>query len=171
VRRSVRQRVAHWARESNSRRRRSRVKAKGQQADLVLQTGFAILERGRRWPRGIVPPGPSKTKTSRCLDPVGQDQPLPRRPDPIGEVDLAWQCQQATRLHLPRSTCQGAGQIANKVLDSFHTCPIPEVARLGCTLRAWKAQILAYFDTHGVSDGGTEAINPISENRAGRGFR
>jgi Transposase len=38
-------------------------------------------------------------------------------------------------------------------------CPIPEVARLGRTPRAWKGQILAYFDTHGVSDGGTEAIN------------
>jgi Transposase len=53
-----------------------------------------------------------------------------------------------------------------KVLDSFHTCPIPEVARLGRTLRAWKAQVLAYFDTSGVSNGGTEAINLIIERSA-----
>jgi transposase len=59
-----------------------------------------------------------------------------------------------------------------KVLDSFHTCPIPEVARLGRTLRAWKAQVLAYFDTSGVSNGGTEAINLIIEKvrRLAHGF-
>ena len=54
-------------------------------------------------------------------------------------------------------------QIAQRVIDSFHTCPIPEVARLGRTLRAWKAQVLAYFDTSGVFNGGTEAINLIIE--------
>jgi transposase len=54
-------------------------------------------------------------------------------------------------------------RVAIKVLDSVHTCPIPEVARLGRALRAWRAQILAYFDTHAVSDGGTEAINLIVE--------
>jgi Transposase len=58
-------------------------------------------------------------------------------------------------------------------LDSFHTCPIPEVARLGRTLRAWKAQILPYFDTSGVSNGGTEAINLIIEKvrRLAHGFK
>ena len=58
-------------------------------------------------------------------------------------------------------------QIAIKVLDSFHSCPIPEVARLGRTLRAWRVQILAYFDTSGVSNGGTEAINLIIEKSGG----
>jgi transposase len=57
--------------------------------------------------------------------------------------------------------------IAQKVLDSFHSCPIPEVARLGRTLRAWSNQIHTYFDTHGVSNGGTEAINLIIEESAG----
>ena len=49
----------------------------------------------------------------------------------------------------------------------------PEVARLGRTLRAWKAQILAYFDTNGVSNGGTEAINLIIEKvrRLAHGFK
>jgi hypothetical protein len=49
------------------------------------------------------------------------------------------------------------------VLDSFHSCPIPELARLGRTLRAWRPQLLTYFDTSGVSNGGTEAINLIIE--------
>jgi transposase len=59
------------------------------------------------------------------------------------------------------------------VIDGFHSCPIPEVARLGRTLRAWRAQVLAYFDTDGVSNGGTEAINLIIEKvrRLAHGFR
>jgi transposase len=44
---------------------------------------------------------------------------------------------------------------------------------LARTLRAWKHQILAYFDTSGVSDGGTEAINLIIEKvrRLAHGFK
>jgi hypothetical protein len=40
-------------------------------------------------------------------------------------------------------------------------------------LRAWKGQILAYFDTHGVSNDGTEAINLIIEKvrRLAHGFK
>ncbi len=49
----------------------------------------------------------------------------------------------------------------------------PEVARLGRTLRAWRQQILAYFATKGVSNGGTEAINLLIEKtrRIAHGFR
>jgi hypothetical protein len=44
------------------------------------------------------------------------------------------------------------------------TCPIPEVARLGWTLKQWKTAILAYFDTNGASNGRTtEAINGVPE--------
>jgi Transposase len=50
-----------------------------------------------------------------------------------------------------------------KVIASFPSCPIPEVARLGRTLKAWRQQLLAYFDTSDVSNGGTEAINLIIE--------
>ena len=46
-------------------------------------------------------------------------------------------------------------------------------ARLGRTLKAWRQQVLAYFDTSGVSNGGTEAINLIIEKtrRLAHGFR
>jgi transposase len=103
-----------------------------------------------------------QTKISTCLE-AG---------DPTGEVDLAWQCYQQLRSIYHAVPAKGR-QIAIKVLESFHTCPIPEVARLGRTLRAWKAQILAYFDTHGVSNGGTEAINLIIEKvrRLAHGFK
>jgi hypothetical protein len=36
-------------------------------------------------------------------------------------------------------------QLAEQVLGTFHTCTVPEVARLGRTLRPWRTQVLAYF--------------------------
>jgi transposase len=40
-------------------------------------------------------------------------------------------------------------------------------------LRAWRQQVLAYFATAGVSNGGTEAINLVIEKtrRLAHGFR
>jgi transposase len=103
-----------------------------------------------------------QAKISYCLD-AG---------DPTDEVNLTWQCYQQLRSIYQAAPAKGR-QIAAKVLDSFHTCPIPEVARLGRTLRAWRAQVLAYFDTSGVSNGGTEAINLIIEKvrRLAHGFK
>jgi transposase len=103
-----------------------------------------------------------QAKISHCLD-TG---------DPNGEVNVTWQCYQQLRSIYHATPAKGR-QIAIKVLDSFHTCPIPEVARLGRTLRAWRAQLLAYFDTSGVSNGGTEAINLIIEKvrRLAHGFK
>ena len=59
------------------------------------------------------------------------------------------------------------------MLESFPSCPVPEIARLGRTLRAWRDQFLAYFTTGRASNGGTEAINGIIElhRRIARGFR
>jgi transposase len=63
-------------------------------------------------------------------------------------VNVTWQCYRQFRSIYHAAPAKGR-QIAAKVRDSFHTCPIPEVARLGCTLRAWRAQLLAYLDTSG----------------------
>lgn len=49
------------------------------------------------------------------------------------------------------------------LITSLPSCPIPAVARVGRDLRSWRAQILAYFDTHGLSNGGTEAIDLLIE--------
>ncbi len=38
-------------------------------------------------------------------------------------------------------------KIAEKVICSFPTCPIPEIARLVRTLKRWRQPFLAYFDT------------------------
>jgi len=92
--------------------------------------------------------------------------------DPDYEVTLAWQCYQQLRSAYATKGAAGR-QIAEKVITSFPSCPIPEVARLGRTLRQWRQQVLAYFTTSGVSNGGTEAINLLIEKtrRLAHGFR
>ena len=64
-------------------------------------------------------------------------------------------------------------RIAEKALASFPTCPIPEIKRLGTTLKRWRDAFLAYFDTDRASNGGTEAVDGLIElhRRIARGFR
>jgi transposase len=82
--------------------------------------------------------------------------------DPNYEVTVAWSAYQQLRSAYATKGSRGR-EIAEKVIASFPSCPIPEVARLGRTLRQWRQQVLAYFDTSGVSNGGTEAINLLIE--------
>jgi transposase len=94
--------------------------------------------------------------------------------DPHGEVELAWSCYQQLRtIYAGTASLRERRTLAEKVIASLPTCPIPEVARLGRTLRAWRAQVLAYFDTDGLSNGGTEAINMLIEKarRLAHGYR
>ena len=68
-------------------------------------------------------------------------------------------------------------RIAEKILASFPSCPIPEIARLGRTLNQWREPFLGYFTTNGANNGanngGTEAVNGLIElaRRVARGFR
>ena len=89
------------------------------------------------------------------------------------EVELAWRCAQQVRSAYHQDTHAAGRKIAEKILASFTTCPIPEVARLGRTLKQWRTEFLGYFDTNGASNGGTEAINGLIElhRRVARGFR
>ena len=57
------------------------------------------------------------------------------------------------------STAAEGKSIAEHVIGSFHDCPIPEVARPGRTLRMCRQHVLAQFETHCISNGGTEAVN------------
>jgi len=93
--------------------------------------------------------------------------------DPTYAVTVAWRCYQQLRSAYHAENLAEGRAIAIKVVESFHTCPIPEIARLGRTLRAWKDQFLAYFTTNRANNGGTEAINGIIElhRRIARGFR
>jgi len=93
--------------------------------------------------------------------------------DPDGEVELAWSVYQQVRGIYHAATPAQGREAATKLLDTLHTCPIKEIARLGRSLRQWRAEILAYFATGGVSNGGTEAINGVIEKtrRLAHGFR
>jgi len=89
------------------------------------------------------------------------------------EVYVAWQCAQQLRAAYHAETTTEGRRIAEKILASFPTCPIPEIRRLGHTLKQWRPAFLAYFDTGRASNGGTEAINGLIElhRRVARGFR
>lgn len=89
------------------------------------------------------------------------------------EVYVAWRCAQDLRkAYRLKDLAEGKRQ-AETILETFHTCPIPEIARLGRTLRRWHAAFLAYFTTGRSNNGGTEAINGIIElhRRLARGYR
>ena len=54
-------------------------------------------------------------------------------------------------------------RLAAHLIQRLPACPIPEIARLGRTLRKWKDALDAYFDTDGASNGPTEASNGSTE--------
>lgn len=93
--------------------------------------------------------------------------------DPDGEVAVAWYCAQQLRAVYRATTDADGRRRGTEVLALLADCPIPEVARLGRTLRSWHREFLAYHDTGGASNGPTEAMNLGIENgrRLGRGFR
>jgi len=93
--------------------------------------------------------------------------------DPDWEVTLAWHGYQQLR-SMYQATDPAAGRrIAEHVIASFPSCPVPEVARLGRTLEQWRQHVLARFDTERISNGGTEAVNLVIEKtrRLAHGFR
>lgn len=97
------------------------------------------------------------------------------RADPAHEEDyLAWQYAQDLRAAYQAQDLTKGRKIAEKVLATFQTCPVPEIDRLGRTLRRWRDSLLAYFTTNRSSNGSTEAtINGIIElhRRLARGYR
>ena len=88
-------------------------------------------------------------------------------------VEVAYRCAQQVRDVFHQDTPAQGRRLAARLIESLPACPIPEIARLGRTLRKWKDAFLAYFDTDGASNGPTEAINGIIElgRRTARGYR
>ena len=87
-------------------------------------------------------------------------------------VEVAYHCAQQVREVFHQDTPAQGRRLAAHLVERLPTCPIPEIARLGRTLRKWKDAFLAYFDTSGASNGPTEAINGIIElgRRTARGY-
>lgn len=77
--------------------------------------------------------------------------------------------QQVRSAYHQASHAQGRA-VAEKILDTFASCPIPEVARLGKTLTIWRREFLGYLDTEGASNGGTEAICECLPGWSGTGW-
>jgi transposase len=85
--------------------------------------------------------------------------------DPNHEVTVAWSAYPQLRTAYATQASNGR-HIAEKIIASFPSCPIGEVTRPGRTLRQSRSQVLACFDTSGVSNGGTEAITCSSRRPA-----
>ena len=93
--------------------------------------------------------------------------------DPHGEVALAWDtAQKVMTLYQLQDPAQQAHR-ALSLISALRPCPIPELARLGRTLHAWREELLAAFAHPGVSNGPTENLNLKIKNtkRVARGYR
>lgn len=78
-------------------------------------------------------------------------------------VHVAWQCAQRVRDVYHAADASTGRKPAEKVLASFPSCPIPEIAPLGRTPKQWADAFLGYFRTGGANNGGTEAVNGLIE--------
>lgn len=89
------------------------------------------------------------------------------------EVLVAWLCAQKLRSTYNATSPAEGRRIAEELIRSLPTCPIPEIKRLGKTLKQWRNAFMAYFDTGRANNGGTKAINGLIEphRRIARGFR
>ena len=79
--------------------------------------------------------------------------------DPDGEVAAAWTVAQQLREVYQAPTAADGERRAAAVEAAALSCPVPEVRRLGRTLRSWRPEWLAYFHTGKASNGPVEAIN------------
>jgi transposase len=77
----------------------------------------------------------------------------------------------AADLPLPRPRPRPGAPVP--VADLLRRRRHPRTHRLAATLDSWRAELLAYFDTGGISNGPTKAINLLTKKikRIGHGFR
>jgi len=93
--------------------------------------------------------------------------------DPTGEVTLAWTVAQDLMALYQLTDPAHARQRAQTLIADLRGCPIPELARLGRTLHAWRDELSAHFAHPAVSNGPTENLNLKIKNtkRIARGYR
>ena len=154
-------------------------------------TGIVDLTRGEDHPTARLldlVPGRSGTVHENWLAERGEDFRagvriggwIPSRDRKNGSVRPSWQMRHTSVSTSPTFTGQvrevfhqatpTQGQrLAARLIQRLPACPIPEIARLGQTLRKWKDALDDYFDTDGASNGSTEAIN--GHYRAGQTHR
>jgi hypothetical protein len=98
--------------------------------------------------------------------------------DSDAQVQRAWIAVQELRLLYRETSRAGAERRLLRWFTDIAEHEIPELLRLARTLDAWRDELLTYFDTDGVSNGPTEAINGlikkikrVSVNRPSPGTR
>ncbi len=93
--------------------------------------------------------------------------------DPDGEVKQTWEAGHHLAYTYRAPHREERIAAALWALENLHKNQVPEVAKLGRTLRAWRTPFLAYHDTDGASNGPTEATNLIIEKnrRVAHGYR
>jgi transposase len=93
--------------------------------------------------------------------------------DPDCEVWYAHMIKEQLRDVYRADGLEAATERLEVFFDDVAAVEIPEVRRLGRTIRRWRQEVLAYFPTDGLSNGRTEAINGLVKRikRIGHGFR
>jgi transposase len=93
--------------------------------------------------------------------------------DPGGEVVAAWQGKELLRAVYAASDLAHARAALERFYRWADGVGVAELSRLAGTVRAWEAEILAFHQTEGCSNGPTEAVNLLIKKvkRVGHGFR
>ena len=89
------------------------------------------------------------------------------------QIGRAWIAAQELRLLYREPDRDRAERRLLRWFTDIADHEIPELVRLARTLDAWRAELLAYFDTGGVSNGPTEAVNSLIKKvkRVEHGYR
>ena len=92
--------------------------------------------------------------------------------DPNGDVLGAWCAKESVRDIYLTSDPDTAAFLLDKTIEGCRTDWVPEIQKLGRTLKRWRTEILAHHAT-GASNGPTEGLNLLIKKvkRAGHGFR
>jgi transposase len=93
--------------------------------------------------------------------------------DDNAQVQRAWIAAQELRLLYREPDRAHAQRRLLRWFTHIAEHEIPELLRLARTLDSWRDELLAYFDTGGVSNGPTEAVNGLIKKikRIGHGYR
>jgi len=93
--------------------------------------------------------------------------------DRDAQISRIWIAAQDLRLIYSARGRADAEQRLHRWLTHCANSTVPELHRLARTIDSWHEELLAYFDTGGVSNGPTEATNLLIKKvkRAGHGFR
>lgn len=89
------------------------------------------------------------------------------------QIGLTWIAAQDLCLLYQSPNRHAAEQKLHRWLTHCADSGVPELRRLARTIDAWRPELLAYFDTGGVSNGPTEAVNGLIKKikRVGHGYR